>query len=145
MLVSYPFINNLFLLTVACSIAVMCRPLEDLDNDAFKTEKIGPLCSYNGYWLNCSNFDSFEVLSANFRNKTYREQELLIIRPLQKLDLEALDLTGFNMKYVSLELANINSFPYIPDPAKNLNAKSLYIKESNLEFLHDNKSIGLMT
>ena len=115
-------------------------PLLDIDT----SERVGPLCSYNGYWLNCSNFDTFAQLSINFRNKTYREQELLIIKPLQRLDMdESFDLTGYDMKYSSLELANMNSFLFAPNPAQNFNAKSFYIKESNLVFLQNGRSINL--
>ena len=110
---------------------------------ASSTTRLQPICSYNGYWLNCSSFNSFEQLSANFRNGTYRPQELLIVRPNQRLDLDdSFDLTGYSMQYASLELSNINSFPFIPDPNKNINGKSLYIKESNLNFMHNGNPVN---
>ena len=144
-------LNRIFFLALALSSCflvsqlVSAKPVENPD-ELNEFNKLAPLCSYNGYWLNCSNFDSFDVLADSFRNKTYREQELLIIRPLEKLDMDSsFDLTGYDMKYSSLSLLNINSFFYSPDPAKNINGKSLYIRESNLRFVtQKNASINLI-
>jgi hypothetical protein len=136
--------KHLVLLILALLGYSLGLPLLSEVNDNEKAT-MGPLCSYNGYWLNCSNFDTFSQLSANFRNKTYREQELLIIRPVQKLDMDgSFDLTGYDMKYSSLELANMNSFLFAPNPAQNFNPKSFYVKESNLDFrLGNGNSISL--
>jgi len=97
-------------------------------------------CSYNGYWLDCNNFETFDQL--NFKNGTYREQELIKIRPLNKIDLDDLfDLTGFSMKYSSLELANMKSFPFFPHPDRNIKGKSLYFRESTIDFVLNGRSI----
>jgi hypothetical protein len=105
------------------------------------TTKAPPkLCSYNGYWLDCNNFETFDQL--NFKNGTYREQELIKIRPLNKIDLDdTFDLTGFSMKYSSLELANIKSFPFFPNPDRNIKGKSLYFRESTIDFVLNGRSI----
>lgn len=101
-----------------------------------------PICSYNGYWLNCSNFDSFSQL--NFKNRTYREQELLIISPLTPLDLnEDFDLTGYDTKYSSIRFHNIKSFPFLADQTRNIKSgKSLYVTNSKLSFTHEGQPLS---
>ena len=102
---------------------------------------VKPLCSYNGNWLNCSNFHSFSQL--NFKNNTWSRQETLIICPLERMPIDdTLDLTGYDLTWSYLKFMNINGFPLVADPARNIAGRDLWLESNELHFEHEKRPLN---